>query len=456
MKCIFCDNELDQSDEHIIPESLNGRIHSKNIVCSICNSKVFGRYLDPVAKEFFNPLLIAFEFKNARGMYLYSADGEQFLHTKEGSITQVRPRVIKSNLNSKGILEVQGDPKNAIKLFKKEYDKLQKEGKVSKKVEIRQLASDGAPFKSERVFELKNEFRVIFNKIAFEYLSFKEIDITQYKSLLLKVRNLDVTIENVRICNINEEIRKTKMKELTHIIKPIVIQNKLIVYIELFNILCAAVLIDDNYSGMIVSDQYYQDAVSGARLEDNLELNEEELLMKFNQSQDDPSLLNLNSPIQRAFGVLQEIELSKRMEEVMEEPIRELEEKLKNGHISEKEYHEQMQLKIIEEIAKLSVNEFPYMFDDINDEMDNRIHYRHSNLREEQYEEFCQKNGHLIGKIIVDPENKRFEIKGFENYPLKIKNGISIVKVMVVVDGESGRYRLPYKDVFEMEPVNEV
>ncbi|RYZ18782.1 MAG: hypothetical protein EOO10_25255 [Chitinophagaceae bacterium] len=51
--CIFCSNPLDGSDEHIIPDSLNGRLHSKGIICSDCNQH-FGEKLDPVLKECFS------------------------------------------------------------------------------------------------------------------------------------------------------------------------------------------------------------------------------------------------------------------------------------------------------------------------------------------------------------------------------------------------------------------
>ena len=60
MNCLFCKNPLDGSDEHIIPDSLNGRIHSKKIICYNCNSNVFGKKIDPVGKEFFDYLLLVF------------------------------------------------------------------------------------------------------------------------------------------------------------------------------------------------------------------------------------------------------------------------------------------------------------------------------------------------------------------------------------------------------------
>lgn len=49
MKCKFCPNDLDNSDEHITLNCLNGKLHSREIICSECNN-YFGSQLDNVAK----------------------------------------------------------------------------------------------------------------------------------------------------------------------------------------------------------------------------------------------------------------------------------------------------------------------------------------------------------------------------------------------------------------------
>jgi hypothetical protein len=455
MKCIFCQEKLDGSDEHIIPDSINGRMHSKKILCHNCNSNIFGKYVDPIVKTFFNPLLVAFRFQNARSFYIYDADGELFLHDAQGTIKKVKPKVTKSKVGNKTMLEVTGDPINVIKLFQKEAKKLEKEGKISKIAELRQLAPDGVPFKSEIVFERNDKLKVLFNKIAFEYLSYKGFDVSPYQETLTRVKNVDESINNVYFCNEHFEIRKFELKELTHLIKPIVNNNKLVVYIELFNILCGIVVIDLDFKGKMVPEPYYQDAIQGSRIEKEVILNELELNKTINADPINLTNLKLDSLLRRAFGVQQEIELQNRLEEETRKPIEILKKRLQKKEITPSEFDKRLMLIIIENMAKLSVDEFPYMFEDIPDENDNKIHYIHSNLRETQFDEFCKINQHLIGKGIIDPEDKRFIIKRFEHFPVTVKNGVSIVKVFVVVEGESGIHRIPYKDVFEMEPINE-
>lgn len=61
--CIFCTKQLDNSDEHIIPQSINGRIHSKRLICQKCNHD-FGTNLDPIIKETFGFLLHVLKIGN--------------------------------------------------------------------------------------------------------------------------------------------------------------------------------------------------------------------------------------------------------------------------------------------------------------------------------------------------------------------------------------------------------
>lgn len=64
-KCIFCKKQIDGSDEHVIPESLNGKLHSKTLICKKCNQK-FGGKLDPILKETLFMQLHLLGFENAK------------------------------------------------------------------------------------------------------------------------------------------------------------------------------------------------------------------------------------------------------------------------------------------------------------------------------------------------------------------------------------------------------
>ena len=75
--CIFCKSLLDNSDEHIIPQSLNGTLHSRELICHQCNSNFFGLKIDPIIKNLLNPLLIILGWENARPIRAEDQDGSE-------------------------------------------------------------------------------------------------------------------------------------------------------------------------------------------------------------------------------------------------------------------------------------------------------------------------------------------------------------------------------------------
>ena len=60
-KCFFCDellNEKNTSVEHIIPNSIGGRLKSKKILCKRCNSKLGEKFDSEISKMFNLTMLI--------------------------------------------------------------------------------------------------------------------------------------------------------------------------------------------------------------------------------------------------------------------------------------------------------------------------------------------------------------------------------------------------------------
>lgn len=109
-KCLFCQQSLDNSKEHIIPKSINGRLTSRDIICSKCNS-FFGRYLDPVYKEFLNPLLLIFGLENAQAVQFENGEKEKYIVDKNMAVRPVKPTQLFVR-TEKGIrYEIEGTPK---------------------------------------------------------------------------------------------------------------------------------------------------------------------------------------------------------------------------------------------------------------------------------------------------------------------------------------------------------
>lgn len=129
MTCLFCNNQNDNSDEHIILNSLNGRLHSKEIICSNCNN-FFGSELDKFGKDFFNPILLLLDFKNASGIKAEDIDGdENYILKRSSKIQQIKPKISEFKIGDKTLLNIRADKKHAQKLFESQSKKFEKEGK---------------------------------------------------------------------------------------------------------------------------------------------------------------------------------------------------------------------------------------------------------------------------------------------------------------------------------------
>ncbi|MBV6429617.1 MAG: hypothetical protein KIPDCIKN_04182 [Haliscomenobacter sp.] len=449
MSCLFCDNPLDNSDEHIIPDSLNGRLHSRNIICYACNSNIFGEHLDPIGKEFFNPILLALDFKNAQGKHFEDLDGEKYLVRKGGEISQVRPKIERIKVGNKELISVSGPPKHTIKQYNKIAEKLTSEGKKSLKFEKKEIVQNVGPLRVDAKFEISPKLVLLLNKIAIEFYGLKWFSIEKIKPLVKRIRDLDSAISNVRFDNFNQEIRSFKDDEISHLIKLISNDRKLYTYIELFNIVCAAVLIDDEYEGENVDIQYYQNAITGNEIDETVELDKDVIEKLFESEDQDYSKVDFNPLINRVFKSKQGQDVSKEINERITKLDQELRRKLDLNQISRKDYEEEMLKKGTEIIAQTTVDN-PYLFDDIDDEHDYRIHYIYSNVKEEDYEEFCKLNNNLIGlKIMVD-DKFLFKIVRFEKVPVIKKNGVQIVRVNVIVHNGIRKERIPYREVFEL------
>lgn len=81
-------------------------------------------------------------------------------------------------------------------------------------------------------------------------------------------------------------------------------------------------------------------------------------------------------------------------------------------------------------VGKLTIYDFPYVVDDYFDEKNDELNYIHSNLREEQYEDFCKKYNIFVGKNIKIGE-EYYVFNSFIKAPFIKKNGTQLIRVFL-------------------------
>ncbi|MEH3112610.1 HNH endonuclease [Pedobacter terrae] len=288
--CIFCAKPLDNSDEHIIPDSLNGRLHTKELICKKCNAH-FGTNLDPILKEALGAQLHFLGFDNAPSLILSDDKGEKYKLDKNGKITGIKVTAEKIEQDGMPGVAVSGQMEQAAKAFAKKMVRTFGKEETLNAVMNRQFVvveKQIVPNElvAENPLQVTPRLLLAIEKIMVEYYAHCGLNIESISDRLESIYQIDESKANVKLCNFRQQVRKPATDETSHLIliRSIPETKQLIAYLELFNVLCAYTILDNDYSGPDVDFSYHQDALTGDKLDQKVELhleNTEEQEPKF-------------------------------------------------------------------------------------------------------------------------------------------------------------------------------
>jgi hypothetical protein len=394
--CIFCEAPLDNSDEHIIPQSINGTLHSRDLICHECNSKFFGQKIDPVIKQLLNPLLLMLGWENANSIKAEDIRGNEYIIGKGIEIKPIRPEKDIKVQGSQTRIRITGDVKNTLRMFEKESNKLKDTGKVLVKANIKEV-KDSSPFIRAK-WEIKSsiELVLLLNKIALEFYSFHKFNYKIVESLCKRVRAYDKTLNNVKFCNFQNEVRDVPGDEISHLIylqsNP---ESKILYcYIELFNLICCAVVLDENYQGETISVFYHQDALTGERFQSPISLKMPISTILTYKPEDD-GFQHLNNFLTSR---IRSRDFTKIFQDELNNIMTELKSRLEKGELTEGEFDQVYIDEAAKMFAELTVYHFPYIIEDQDDEENDDYNYVQSNFRKEIVDDFIQEHKELVGK----------------------------------------------------------
>jgi len=447
--CIFCNNPLDGSDEHIIPESVNGRLHSKLLICHNCNSKKFGRNIDPVLAETFKSLLFLLGLKNARPMQLEAPDGRKYLMDQRGKVSQIAPEYSVEKKDGLTYISVTGDVKDTIRKFAKLAAPYWNPEHDANNVKITQPEGDNPPLSTESKIEVTDRLILLLNKIILEFYAFHQLDLTLISDLVAKVGNLDLSLDNVIFTNFHQEFREFENEEISHFLTIRTSGNFLYGYVEIFNVVCGLIVFSENYTGAPIEVTYHQNALTGEKLTEPVSLNppiEELLQAKTAPSAEDFSLL-LEVLTERHRNQQFQTIFNKMLLDIKEEVLQEI----KDGRLPQEQYETEFVERSAKGIAYLTVYEFPYILDDARDEENEMYNYLHSNIREDRYEIFYENNKHALGMRIAMEEGEIYRLDSFIKTPVFKRDGIKIIKIhCLLIHEEAGFKRyLTFRELYE-------
>lgn len=454
MKCIFCNNSLDNSDEHIIPSSINGRLHSKKLICSNCNSVIFGTKIDPVLSELFKSLIHILGLKNARGMLAEDEKGNKYLIDKNKNIKALKPEVKVQRKNDGIHFSIQGDKKQVLDYLHKKAKRKKTNKKfvplISKKFKLREKEVAVPILKIEHNFEITQNVILELYKIALEFYCYSGLEQKFIEGLLKRVYKLDDSLNDIVFCNLQGDVQMFDIHEISHKIylKSDVNERILYCYVELFNVICAVIPLVENYTGDNVELSYYQDVLTGKVIDKpiHISLKPSEVLKSGRNYKNEDFNLLFNLLLKRNEYRLLEDTFDLTLSDILNEVKKEIEDGKLNKNRLQDEYLE----RSVKFIAETSVY-YPYFIEDLDDEKNDSINYINSNLNERYFRAFYKINKKAFGLNVKIDENNTCTLVDFIKHPILKRNGVTIIKVYCVLENHKTKelQYFPYYPVFE-------
>lgn len=266
MECYRCNNDItdeNASDEHIILNACGGRLKSKNLLCKSCNS-IFGDKFDFELAKSTNELANLLLIKRHGGKpqpikTVRNLTGDNYYLEYGGSPIQAKTNIkITKETEEKRRLQI--DAKNRKELektltgLKRKYPSIDVDAFLNSAQEKRFYINDS--FQINAHIGGKEEFKSIA-KTAINFFIYKGGDSTYIKHLLPYLEgkeNRDVVWMHYP----DNDIFKPLEGEVTHVLKIIADPKEhiLYAYVELFNVHCFIVRLNEEYDGMGLDADY--------------------------------------------------------------------------------------------------------------------------------------------------------------------------------------------------------
>lgn len=403
IQCIFCKEQLDGSDEHVIPDSLNGKLHSTTLICKKCNQR-FGEKLDHVLKKALFIQLHLFGFDNAKSFVVQDDNGNRYKVDHSGNFHPVNVDVQQFNVDGMQGISASGKAEQAAEAFVKKmirtYGKEEtRQAVLDRRIQVIERNIVPNSLTSESPLKVSPTLLLALEKIIVEYYAFCGLDINLIKDRLSYVHDLDLNRVDITICNQDQKLRKPGKEETSHLIvlRSRADTKELYAYIELFNVICGYSVLVKDYIGPAVNFVYHQDVEDGVKFDSEIDLN----LDALNSSYEGFDLL-ANDLISRK----RDKEMMKFLEENLRAITDPLEKRRQAGEITDEEYAK-LVIEQGAEFAGVITLLYPDDFSDLTEDMLKRSNYFHSRIYKSHQDIFEKYYEFLLGQEIVIDDDKR-------------------------------------------------
>lgn len=276
MNCFICNEtltEINASDEHIILNSLGGHLHSKNLLCKKCNSKL-GNQADAALAETLKFAASQLNVKRCRGenQIIRTNEKEKYdlapgykpvLKQPETKVDKLADGKVEIKINARNTQET----RKILKSLQKQYPALDIEKAMMKAQRTQTFC--GSPIRVTLPFYGKRIFPSIA-KTAVEFYLLRGENREEIKHLIPWL----LGEEEKRACWFyypEVSVIPFDKKEICHVICVVGDADKKLLYgyVDFFGILQCLILLNDQYSGGNYCESYVYDVNEVKKLEKN-------------------------------------------------------------------------------------------------------------------------------------------------------------------------------------------
>lgn len=267
MKCYCCKNELtneNSSEEHILLNSIGGKLKSKELLCKICNSK-FGEKNDSELAKQLSFLSTFLNIQRERGEHptfkgATTKSGEEIHLLSGGKPYYSKPTVETITNNNETVINISARNDKELKQIAnglaKKYPQVSADDIILNATHKAEYLKE--PIKVTQTIGGDVALNAI-SKIGINYFVYKVKD---YESISFIIETLKNETKN-DLCKhyYPDKLYKKEPKEICHIIH--IESNKrnknIIAYVELYSSYSFIVLLSDSYNGKNIKSTYCYD-----------------------------------------------------------------------------------------------------------------------------------------------------------------------------------------------------
>ncbi len=325
--CYCCKSTLNKENisiEHIIPNSIGGKLKSNKLLCFTCNNLLGSEIDNELAKQlnfFMNFFMIERERGEFQPMSGKTKDGEEYI--LNGSEIKSKPKIVVDNDRVHFHGNDEKDVKTYFKGLLKKYPQLKIEDIIANAKRGRYYLNE--PISLDLNVGGEKIFRAI-TKIAVNFYVYKGGNKDDVTNILEYIKGNDASKNTWYYFGFTNENLKVDKDKLYHFIKIIGSSAEKILYsyIELFGTLKFMICLNNNYQGEDVEYQYFYNLFSKSRIEEviNFNYNRNEIFNMLNNTDSKYFIDNIRNNIEHTLDVAHKIQSDKIVSNIINESMK--------------------------------------------------------------------------------------------------------------------------------------